>query len=333
MSRLATFLGELLAYCRISSLPEHVHLYPFVACNTLICYTLDERFDAAAELLGHEDLLILQKCFAQSFQWNSLRLLIQSNGGPHRNETLEELQTLVSEMLDSFWESLRYPLFSYSCILGKALFDSERFSELSELNARCADYLSCYSEWNVNCGHTFFAQGMYSEAASCFQAAVEKSHESLLNLTPVALANLCVSLLETDQNRRAESLISEIYSQESRNNTGHLHSTIVNLLVGYVYCTRQDFGFGLDRVLEAVEDDINITAETWSICKEIFMRVVNRAGCGLCPIIPDEIIHRTVNFLDRVGGLLPPIISGETSKSVQEEAKMISDLFTKVFFN
>jgi hypothetical protein len=332
---LAAFLEGTVARLRDSKLTEQQNLLPFVICNLLIFYTKDQRFEVAAELLAHEDKLRLETCFPNALDWKTLRLTIECNSPLLQDDAVTELQILVSDTLKTCEPSSRL-LFSYSCILGKALFDSERFSDLEHLIARCSDYLECFPEWNINCGHAFFAQGKYTEAVSYYQAALEKSRRSnktILSVPPVVLANLCVALIETDQNEIAEGLINEILSIESRSDFGHFHSTIVNLLVGYLYCTKENAGFGMLRVLEAVEDDINITPETWVIFKKTCMGVLNKAGCGLCSIIPDEVASKILKFLDRVCNILQPIPSGETGKTVQQEAKIIDDLMRKVFFH
>lgn len=331
---MAAFLERTVACIRCSNFAEQQYLLPFVICNLLILYTKDQRFEVAAELLAHEDQLRLEKCFPNALDWKTLRLTIECNSPFLQDNTVTELQILVSDTLKACEPSSRL-LFSYSCILGKALFESERFSDLEDLFARCSGVLACFPEWNVNCGHAFFAQGKYTEAVSNYQAALEKSRRSnktILSVPPVALANLCVALLETDQNGIAEGLINEILSIEGRSDSGHFHSSIVNLLVGYLYCTKGNIGFGMLRVLEAVEDDINITPKTWVIFKKTCLGVLNQAGCGLCSIIPDEVASKILRFLGRVCNILQPIPSGETRKTVQQEAKIIDDLMRKVFY-
>lgn len=79
-----------------------------------------------------------------------------------------------------------------------------------------------------------------------------------MNVQAIILANLCVSYIMTSQNEEAEELMRRIEKEEERvaysdpeKKTYHL--CIVNLVIGTLYCAKQNFEFGISRIMKSLE--------------------------------------------------------------------------------
>jgi hypothetical protein len=79
--------------------------------------------------------------------------------------------------------------------------------------------------------------------------------ESVLDVTAIVLANLCVSYIMTSQNEEAEELMRKIEKEEERLNFTDpdkqcFHLCIVNLVIGTLYCAKGNFEFGISRIIK-----------------------------------------------------------------------------------
>lgn len=79
--------------------------------------------------------------------------------------------------------------------------------------------------------------------------------ETVLDVTAIVLANLCVSYIMTSQNEEAEELMRKIEKEEERQNFTDpdkqcFHLCIVNLVIGTLYCAKGNFEFGISRIIK-----------------------------------------------------------------------------------
>lgn len=74
----------------------------------------------------------------------------------------------------------------------------------------------------------------------------------------IVLANLCVAYIMTQKNDLAEELMRRIEKEEERVSFSELnkktyHLCIVNLVIGTLYCAKQNFEFGIVRIMKSLE--------------------------------------------------------------------------------
>jgi tetratricopeptide repeat protein 30 len=79
--------------------------------------------------------------------------------------------------------------------------------------------------------------------------------DSVLDVTAIVLANLCVSYIMTSQNEEAEELMRKIEKEEERltftdPDKQCFHLCIVNLVIGTLYCAKGNFEFGISRIIK-----------------------------------------------------------------------------------
>jgi hypothetical protein len=112
-----------------------------------------------------------------------------------------------------------------------------------------------------------------------------------------------------------------------------LHSCIVNLVIGTLYCAKQNYEFGISRVMKALEPlEQKLEADTWFYTKRCLLALVDGlAKHMIC--LNDGSFDDVIEFLDKAiaaGGdahvALNPM--DKTSRCVSDEAQMIRDALT-----
>ena len=69
--------------------------------------------------------------------------------------------------------------------------------------------------WKLNVAHVLFMQeNKFKEATGFYEPIVKKNFDSILNVSAIVLANLCVSYIMTSQNEEAEELMRKIEEEE-----------------------------------------------------------------------------------------------------------------------
>jgi tetratricopeptide repeat protein 30 len=90
-----------------------------------------------------------------------------------------------------------------------------------------------------------------------------------LNVSAVVLANLCVCYLVTSQNEEAEELLRKLEKEEEQKclenpQAKFFHLSIVNLVIGTLYCAKGNYEFGVSRVIKSLEPyHQKLGTDTW----------------------------------------------------------------------
>lgn len=90
---------------------------------------------------------------------------------------------------------------------------------------------------------------MFVCVSSYYEPIVKKHLDSILDVTAIVLANLCVAFIMTSQNEEAEELMRRIEREEEQvayENADRqcIHLCIVNLVIGTLYCAKVRGGEG-----------------------------------------------------------------------------------------
>ncbi|CAF5131575.1 unnamed protein product, partial [Rotaria sp. Silwood1] len=124
----------------------------------------------------------------------------------------------------------------------------------------------------------------------------------LLTVSPIVLANLCVSHIMTSQNEEAEELMRKIEREEDKlpfetPEKKVFHLCIVNLVIGTLYCAKNNYEFGISRVMKSLEPyQKKLGTDTWFYTKRCFLSLFeNMARHSV--IIRDQVLMEMLHFL------------------------------------
>jgi tetratricopeptide repeat protein 30 len=236
----------------------------------------------------------------------------------------------VDALLDQFMPML--------CFQAKLYWNKRDYSRAEGLLQSYADCCGNHDAWLLNMGHILFAQDKFQECISVYETLMKRHEADLLKLPAVALANVCVAYVMTNQNETGEELIraveTEEHQQASLENGGdRAHSCIVNLTLGVLYCQKHNYEFGLGRIIKSMEPfERNICPDTWFYVKRSFlgfaMLLANQSMC-----INDQFLQDILCFFAEAEahGKNIQIISESTmAATVASEATQLRNMFSEL---
>lgn len=191
--------------------------------------------------------------------------------------------------------------------LAVILWENCQYSLLERIMLKVEPILIQTDYWPIWYAHSLFMQDTrYEECCFLYEKLLPNSgpassSETLLNVDPIVLANLCVSYLLTARNEAAESLIKGIETEEansaSDSSTKMSRSCIVNLTIGQLYCVKLNFSFGLMRIFKTLEPlDERLDSETWLICKRCILSLLDN-HCKSMIYVRDDLFDQVIRFL------------------------------------
>ena len=228
-----------------------------------------------------------------------------------------------------------------SLALARVFFKTERFGESEKVLATVAEYFSENLSWRTNVGHVLFAQEKFKDAVKFYEMAVNSIREengNILDVQAVVVANLCVSYVMISENEKAETLIREVEAQEDQvneadgENVNLFHSTVINLVIGTLYCVKSNWEFGMSRVIKAIDPvEKRLTVDVWEYAKRVVGSFFFVYAKG-CLLIKDSVWSEVSEFIDRV---LVHSEQGQRDgfKSVYKEARILKLAFLKLRSN
>lgn len=310
------------------------NIQDYIVSNLLILYTRMGAFQEAAKLLSSCDQRRLNRCFQNKDDLDRLINNIRLYGDSNPPEALEMLVTRTELLISEARIGSRtsHALLEYSCLLGQFYYDNSRFAELNGLIRNLSPLsLILGPRFMVNAGHSAFIQEKYADAVHWYRQAIEFSREDILSFTPAVLANLCASLIRLDLNEEAEDIFETVKTAESAHED-NLHSTVINLVIGFLYCSQRNFDFGLERVFEAFGSDLkSLAGETWFYAKTALMALADVNANESNTFIQDTTVDGIFSFLDKVITYPQTLFSSESNKTIQEEAGVIRNLLAKMY--
>jgi tetratricopeptide repeat protein 30 len=108
-----------------------------------------------------------------------------------------------------------------------------------------------------------------------------------------------------------------------------LHSCIINLVIGTLYCAKQNYEFGIARVIKALEPlDQKLETDTWFYAKRCILGLVDGLAKHML-FLNDKSLQDIADFLQKVsvaGASLPASVTGPNrSKCISHEADLLRD--------
>ena len=96
-------------------------------------------------------------------------------------------------------------------------WERENYPMVEKLFFQSAEFCSEHEVWKLNVAHVFFMQETkFKDAIRYYDPIVKRLQDSLLDVTAIVLANLCVGYIMTSQNEEAEELMRRIEKEEER---------------------------------------------------------------------------------------------------------------------
>nr|CAG4647748.1 EOG090X0302 [Moina brachiata] len=186
----------------------------------------------------------------------------------------------------------------------KIYWDRENYVQVEKLFRQSAELCGDADVWRLNVAHTLFMQeNKFREATSFYEPLVKQNYDNILNVSAVVLANLCVCYLVTSQNEEAEELLRKLEKEEEQKSLESPHSkffhlSIVNLVIGTLYCSKGNFEFGISRVIKSLEPyHQKLGTDTWFYAKRCLMSLLENMAKHVV-VIKDSILDDILHFLD-----------------------------------
>lgn len=336
--------------------------------NLLLLYAKYQYYDLAADVLAENTHLHASMLSEDLYAYLEATILTQSS--PEEafrkfdllsTKHISQLRTLTKFIQDARIaqdnQKIKDALKEYDDALeryipvlmaqAKIYWDIENYGMVEKIFKQSAEFCSEHEVWKLNVAHVFFMQETkFKDAIRYYEPAVKRQAEngSILDVTAIVLANLCVSCIMTSQNEEAEELMRQIEKEESRQELENpskqsYHLCIVNLVIGTLYSAKGNYEFGISRIIKSLEPyEKKLGADTWYYAKRCFLALIETLSKHML-VLKDEFYDEIETFLEQAeqhGKEIMTIISQQgqqvdpTVHNVAFEARLIKKMFEKL---
>uniref|UniRef100_A0A8C6ME62 Tetratricopeptide repeat protein 30 n=1 Tax=Nothobranchius furzeri TaxID=105023 RepID=A0A8C6ME62_NOTFU len=264
--------------------------------NLLLLHCKHEYFDLAADVLAENAHLTYK--FLSPYMYEFLDALLTCQTAPEEafrmfdemsSKLTEQLRKLAKQVLQEARlnrddEAQKKVLQDYDLMQekyvvvlmaqAKIYWNHAHFPMVEKIFRKSVEFCNNNDTWKLNVAHVLFMQNKYKEAIGFYEPIVKKHYNnveqcniqecpckckpSILSVSAVVLANLCVSYIMTSQNEEAEELMRKIEKEEEQISYDDpeqkvFHHCIVNLVIGTLYCAKGNYDFGITRVIKSLE--------------------------------------------------------------------------------
>lgn len=231
----------------------------------------------------------------------------------------------------------------------KIYWDLENYGQVESLFHKSSEFCDGNETWRLHVAHVLYMQDKFKEAIAFYEPVVSKYSDHLLNVSAIVLANLCVSYIMTSQNEEAEDLMRKIEKEEERvifeePNKKTFHLCIVNLVIGTLYCSKNNYEFGISRVIKSLEPyNKKLGTDTWFYAKRCMLSLIENISKHMV-VCKDSFYQECIVFLDQCevfGKDVPtvpdqPLVEDLTvnhgKHTVTYEARLLKSLLLKLFY-
>uniref|UniRef100_A0AAY4CV38 Tetratricopeptide repeat protein 30 n=1 Tax=Denticeps clupeoides TaxID=299321 RepID=A0AAY4CV38_9TELE len=309
--------------------------------NLLLLYCKYEYFDLAADVLAENAHLTYK--FLTPYLYKFLDAMITCQTAPEEAfrkfdeitaELTEQLRKVTKQVQDARHnrddEALKKALHDYDEVLekyvpvlmaqAKIYWNRENYDMVEKIFRKSVEFCNEHDTWKLNVAHVLFMQeNKYKEAIGFYEPIVKKHYDnleqcniqecpckrkpSILNVSAVVLANLCVSYIMTSQNEEAEELMRKIEKEEEQISYDNpdkkvFHLCIVNLVIGNLYCAKGNYDFGISRVIKSLEPyNKKLGTDTWFYAKRCFLSLLENMAKHMI-MLRDSVVQDCVQFLE-----------------------------------
>ncbi|XP_042249229.1 intraflagellar transport protein 70A isoform X1 [Thunnus thynnus] len=326
---------------------------PVTFGNLLLLYCKHEYFDLAADVLAENAHLTYK--FLSPYMYEFLDALLTCQTAPEEAfRKFDEMIAKLTEQLRKLAKQLQearlarddegqkkalqdYDLLQEKYIVvlmaqAKIYWNRENFQMVEKIFRKSVEVCNEDDTWKLNVAHVLFMQNKYKEAIGFYEPIVKKHYDnveqcniqecpckckpSILNVSAVVLANLCVSYIMTSQNEEAEELMRKIEKEEEQISYDDpdkkvFHLCIVNLVIGTLYCAKGNYDFGISRVIKSLEPyNKKLGTDTWFYAKRCFLSLLENMSKHMV-MLRDAVVQECIQFLEHCevyGKEVPAII-------------------------
>ncbi|XP_018540184.1 tetratricopeptide repeat protein 30A isoform X2 [Lates calcarifer] len=354
---------------------------PVTFGNLLLLYCKHEYFDLAADVLAENAHLTYK--FLSPYMYEFLDALLTCQTAPEEAfRKFDEMNAKLTEQLRKLAkqearlarddEAQKKALQDYDLMQEKYIvvlmaqakiyWNRENFQMVEKIFRKSVEVCNEDDTWKLNVAHVLFMQNKYKEAIGFYEPIVKKHYDnveqcniqecpckckpSILNVSAVVLANLCVSYIMTSQNEEAEELMRKIEKEEEQISYDDpdkkvFHLCIVNLVIGTLYCAKGNYDFGISRVIKSLEPyNKKLGTDTWFYAKRCFLSLLENMSKHMV-MLRDAVVQECIQFLEHCevyGKEVPAIIEQPLDEvrihigknTVTYEARLLKALFYEV---
>jgi len=171
----------------------------------------------------------------------------------------------------------------------------------------------------------------------------------------MTLANLCVAYIMISDNEKAEELLRRVEKEEERaafqdESKQRIHTVILNLVIGTLYCSKGNFEFGISRIIKSFDRTVGagqttyakekLHPDTWHHAKRCLLALVESIAKRMV-LLNDKVFGDVLSFLDScalhgttVSSLINPDLKDDGSdnshNTVAYEARLLKRMFLKL---
>ena len=222
------------------------------------------------------------------------------------------------------------------CLHAKMYWDRKEYSRAEQILQDHVDSCSCQDAWLINMGHVMFSQQKFDASIEHYELLMERNAD-LLKLPAVTLANLCVAYVLVGRNEDAEELIKAVEKEDVERETlgeggVRVHSCIINLCIGSLYCQKKNYSFGIDRICKSMQPfKENICQDTWYYVKRSFLAFALMLANQSIPI-SDEFLRNVIDFFveAETHGEHIMIAGDSAPATVASEGQLLKKIFMKI---
>ncbi|XP_040209040.1 tetratricopeptide repeat protein 30A isoform X1 [Rana temporaria] len=309
--------------------------------NLLLLYCKYEYFDLAADVLAENAHLTYK--FLTPYLYSFLDAILVCQTSPEEAYAkLEQVAGMLTEQLRKLTkqvqearhnrddEAVKKAVNDYDEVLEKYIpvlmaqakiyWNMENYQEVEQTFRKSVEFCNEHDVWKLNVAHVLFMQeNKYKEAIGFYEPIVRKHYDnlgqcnieecpckrkvSILNVSAIVLANLCVSYIMTSQNDLAEELMRKIEKEEEQIAYDYpdkkiYHLCIVNLVIGTLYCAKGNYEFGISRVIKSLEPyNKKLGTDTWYYAKRCFLSLLENMAKHMI-MLQDGVVYECIQFLE-----------------------------------
>lgn len=294
--------------------------------NLLLLYCKHEYYDLAADVLAENAHLTYK--YLTPYLFDFLDALITQQTSPEEAykkfdemaarhiETLRKLTKQVQEARQNHDDEgvkkavneCEEALERYIPVLmaqAKIYWDMENYQQVEKVFRKSVEFCNDHDIWKLNVAHVLFMQETkFKEATGFYEPIVKKNYDKILNVSAIVLANLCVSYIMTSQNEEAEELMRKIEKEEEQlayeePERKIFHLSIVNLVIGTLYCAKGNYDFGISRVIKSLEPySKKLGTDTWFYAKRCFLSLLENLAKQVF-VIRDAVLYDCLQFFSQ----------------------------------
>uniref|UniRef100_A0A8C4I9H6 Tetratricopeptide repeat protein 30 n=1 Tax=Dicentrarchus labrax TaxID=13489 RepID=A0A8C4I9H6_DICLA len=356
---------------------------PVTFGNLLLLYCKHEYFDLAADVMAENTHLTYK--FLSPYMFDFLDALITCQTAPEEafrkfdemnGKLTEQLRKLAKQVQEARlarddevqkkalqdYDQMQEKYIVVLMAQAKIYWNRENFQMVEKIFRKSVEVCNEDDTWKLNVAHVLFMQNKYKEAIGFYEPIVKKHYDnveqcniqecpckckpSILNVSAVVLANLCVSYIMTSQNEEAEELMRKIEKEEEQISYDDpdkkvFHLCIVNLVIGTLYCAKGNYDFGISRVIKSLEPyNKKLGTDTWFYAKRCFLSLLENMSKHMV-MLRDAVVQECIQFLEHCevyGKEVPAIIEQPLEEihihigknTVTYEARLLKALFYEV---